>query len=467
MNRSSWSARRGVALAAAAVVLAGCGGAGDEAGTAVGTGADFVPAGAPLYAYLNADRDSQQWDDLEALVDRFPDGDELAQSLVDSLAEEGLDYDENVDPALGPEVVFALLSFAGERDANVLGATDPDDDGKLEELLRKLNEGESERALSRDVDGWRVVASNQAALDAAERARAGTSLADDETFRAAVGELPEEALLKLYLDGAAASRELGEDAGALSDLAWLSLAVTAEDDGLAVETAARTTGDPPEAFRATLLDDVPAGVLAAASFRSTGDQLRALDAGELPELLAGVSVDDLAELFDREAAFYVRSAGLIPEVTLLLADGQSSLDTLNRVMQRIAAATGSTTETVGERERELAYEGVAIRYGLFEGKLVVTTAAQGIAVVGEDGDTLADDPDFQEATEGAGMPEETAGFVYVDVQHALPVLSSFLLIAGEGLGAGTNANLDPLRSLLFYATSEGGIVRGKGFLRIA
>lgn len=468
-----WRATVAVLALGGAVALAGCGGAGEEAGATAGSGADFVPAGAPLYVYANADRDSDQWNALEALVDKFPDGDELGRELIDTLAKEGLDYDEDLEPALGPEVVLALLSFAGDGNANALGATKPDDDARFEELLRTLNEEETEPGVSRVVDGWRIVAGNQGTLDEAQQAHEGTSLADDDTFQEAMGELPAEALLKLFVDGAAASRELGADVSSLSDLAWGSVAVTAEDDGVGFEAAGRTTGDPPEVYRATLTDAVPAGVLLAASFRTTGEQLRDLDANESAraaldafELAVGVSVDELAELLDREAAFYIRTASPIPEVTLLLADGEGSLGTLDRLMQQIATSTDSTVRALGDREKELTYDEFAIRYGLFEDTLVVTTAAQGIAVAGEDGDKLADDSEFADAAEGAGMPDETAGFLYVNIEDAVPALLGLSRVAGEPLGADTDANLRPLKSFLAYATSEGSIIRGKGFLRI-
>jgi hypothetical protein len=451
----------------AAVLLAGCGGSGGGTDATGDSGADFTPAGAPLYMYFNADRDSAQWNDLEALVDKFPDGDRLGQQLVESLAEEGVDYDDDVEPALGPEVALALLSFAGDTDDNFIGATKPDDDGKFEALVRKLNEDDpSDPALSRLVDGWRVIASTEGALDEAEQAHEGTSLADNDTFEEAMGELPDEALFKLYVDSAAAARGLGEDAAALSDFSWLSVAVTAAGDGIGFDSAAKISGGAPDNYRATLTDDIPEGVLFALGFKGVGGQLRDADLDQYLDAYSGISADDLANLFDGEAAFYVRSASPIPEVTLLLENSGGRLETVDRVMQDVATSTGSTIETVAQGEKELNYGGFAIRYGIFEDKVVVTTAADGIAVAGEDGDKLADDSDFRAAVDAAGMPDENAGFTYVNIEDSIPVLAGYLSAAGEPLDSDLQANLRPLKSFLAFAERDGSIVRGKGFLRI-
>jgi hypothetical protein len=164
----------------------------------------------------------------------------------------------------------------------------------------------------------------------------------------------------------------------------------------------------------------------------------------------------------------VRIAIPIPEVTVVLSDGAAAGDTLDRVMRAIAAATGGTVEPAGEGEKELRYDDVRFRYGLVEDKLVVTTAAQGITVIGEGGDALADDPEFEDAAEAAGMPEETASFVYVNLEDAVPALLGLVQVAGVGeqLDPRTRENLEPLKSFLAYAVPEGSLVRGKGFLRI-
>ena len=64
------------------------------------------------------------------------------------------------------------------------------------------------------------------------------------------------------------------------------------------------------------------------------------------------------------------------------------------------------------------------------------------------------------------MPDETAGFVYVNIEDALPLLENFARTAGEPLPSEARANAEPLRSALFYATAEARRERRSSFLRI-
>ncbi len=93
-------------VAALLPVLAGCG-----SGSDVGGAADVVPADVFLYASVDTDFDGDGWAALEEFAARFPGGDNLMQSLADELesGEEGIDFEQDVKPALGDEVAFVLL----------------------------------------------------------------------------------------------------------------------------------------------------------------------------------------------------------------------------------------------------------------------------------------------------------------------------------------------------------------------
>ena len=65
-----------------------------------------------------------------------------------------------------------------------------------------------------------------------------------------------------------------------------------------------------------------------------------------------------------------------------------------------------------------------------------------------------------------GAEDETAGFVYVNIEDSLPLLENFAQTAGEPLPSEARSNAEPLRSALFYATAEQGKARLKGFLSI-
>ena len=93
-------------VAALLPVLAGCG-----SGSDVGGAADVVPADVFLYASVDTDFDGEGWAALEEFAARFPNGDNLLQSLADEVnsGEEGIDFEADVKPALGDEVAFVVL----------------------------------------------------------------------------------------------------------------------------------------------------------------------------------------------------------------------------------------------------------------------------------------------------------------------------------------------------------------------
>ena len=67
-------------VAALLPVLAGCG-----SGSDVGGAADVVPADVFVYASVDTDFDGDGWAALEEFAARFPDGDNLLQSLADEV----------------------------------------------------------------------------------------------------------------------------------------------------------------------------------------------------------------------------------------------------------------------------------------------------------------------------------------------------------------------------------------------
>jgi hypothetical protein len=188
--------------------------------------------------------------------------------------------------------------------------------------------------------------------------------------------------------------------------------------------------------------------------------------------LLGISATELADLFQGEAAFYIRQGAPLPEITLALAveNEQQSLAMIDRLAQRLAqfGGGGAPTETTigGVKAKQITIQNFAVYYAAFEGKLVITTATTGISELSGGDDKLSGDETFTTAKEAAGMPDETAGFVYVNVEDALPLIENFSQTAGEPLPSEARSNIEPLRSALFYATAEKGKAQVKGFLRI-
>jgi hypothetical protein len=478
-----------VGLVAVFTLAAGaCGGSDEVTGAGGGSdGAGFVPGTAPAYVSFNTDFESDAWTNLQALLDKFPDRERALSQIREGFEAGDVTFDE-IKAALGPETGLAVLAFEGET-GTAFGLTEAKDQAKLDELIRRLNEADEtgDDAVKEVVDGWTIVSDNQAAIDAAKRAHEGESLADSERFDDAMSDLSGDAVVRFYLDGAALSRQLdAQTQGAATSLAGggtlqsIAGQVTAADDGLGFDVVVRTDGGTtPGAYESQLVGQVPADVLVFGSFNALGEQLKKVSSSpQLQQQLGalqgalGISVTELGDLLGGEGAFYVRQGAPIPEITLAVTvdDEQQAFATVDRLAMRLAqfAGGGAPTPTkIGDVDaKRLTIQNFAVYYAAFDGKLVVTSATTGISELAGGGDKLADDPTFTAAKASAEMPDETAGFLYLNIEDALPLLEGFAQTAGEPLPPEARANAEPLRSALFYATAEEGKARVKGFLRI-
>src|SRR5215218_2549545 len=182
-------------LALALVLAAGCGGG--ATGQAGGEAASVVPSDVALYLSVDTDFEGEQWQTATDLVGKFPDGDEALQDLLAQFEQqEGVDFETDVKPALGPEVAVAALDFEGN---NFVVLTQPDDEAKLQALLEK---GE-DPTVTEVVEGWTVIAERQEVIDRFKELRGQGVLADSESFQDAMDGLESDSLLGVYVNGAA------------------------------------------------------------------------------------------------------------------------------------------------------------------------------------------------------------------------------------------------------------------------
>jgi uncharacterized protein DUF3352 len=452
-------------LAAAAFVAAGCGGD-EDGGSATGTdsAATLAPAAAALYLSVETDFESAQWDRLNDLLDRFPGKSRLLDLLTAELAEEGVDLERDVKPAVGPTVEVIALDFEDEN--NVVGLTKPKDEEKFEQLLAKSDDP----PVTREIEGWTVVADTEAVLDRFEEAVEGESLADTERFSDAMDRLPDEALAKLFVNGERATEALREVQPSTTIPARFgrfvaaSVAVEAEENGLRVAGFARTEGgeiDPPEL--GTLVEDVPAGAYAFLNFHGYDGQLDLTDqfrtTPELQNVIAqverflGVTIADITTLFNQEGIVYVRPGALIPEVTLVLEvdDEQGAVGVLDRLAQRATGLGGTAprSRSIGDvQAKELNFGQFSLLYAGFDGRLVVTTQADGIADLRGDGDKLVDESRYEDALDAAGLDAEEEVVLYFDLQKTIDIAEQLAQLADEPLPSDVRANLEPLRSVI-------------------
>lgn len=419
--------RLALAAVAGALALTGCGG-NDVAGSGA---AEAVPGDAFAFAELDANLDSDQWRQVQELLNRFPERPQLLDQLNEALRAEGLDYERDVAPAVGDTIALAWL---GKTAADAVVLTKADDRDKLRALLGKLSDDEV--ALG-EIDGWTVAAEQQSAIDALRSG--GGSLSDNDEFKAGVDRLPGERLAY----GWARKGALPQDAPRL-ELEWFAAAVEARDDAAAA-TVVTQGGGTAENVGSKWIDRAPADALAFLSFNADGfrDQTKTLAPYAA---MLGVPLDELLSEVKGEGALWVRPATGLPELTLVLeaADAERARTALAPLLARLP---------------------LQLKLGVVDGALVATTGASPAAALRTTGGSLAESADFGEAAESAGLPDETNGFLFVNVADTLPLLD-LAVYGGLDLPAELLGRLRPIRSIVGWSEIDDGLAVQRLFLQI-
>jgi hypothetical protein len=434
--------RRGLAAGIAAVlvvVAAGCGGGGGSPSDNESAAA-LVPATAPIFVSINTKFSSQQLRNADAALRKFPIRDRVLTAVRKELREYHIDVDA-LRRAAGPEIDAAVLDRSSKL---AVGFARPRDDERFDRVLDRR------RLLHVRKDGWTVFASDQKAIDAVENAE--TRLADTRAYRHATADFPDEAVATAYVARGAVRRET------TYKLRWASAALLAHDDGFELQAHLNGPDLPGGAsYKADLDDDIPDGSVAAVSFRGLGGMLRPYATQTVP--LLGIPVSDLADALEGEGILYVRPSALIPEVTLVTKGGSAARASVDRIVRALAPASATPTQTriEGATMKELTLGPVSILYGTVDGKLVVTDDANAVrALAGGGRPTLTDDdPTFKAARDAAHMPDETNGWLYLNVADGLPLVEAIAELANRKLPRVWEENLRHVRSVLVYGTRDG------------
>jgi uncharacterized protein DUF3352 len=473
-------------VALLALPLAACGGVSDKSSSvsAGGEGGDgIVPKSAPMLVRLDTTFDSPQWNALDALLKKFPDGDKLFSGM----AGPGVDFEQDVKPALGPETDVFALNAQDLQDKTLLAATQPRDQAKFDQLLAKGKNN----PVSEDIDGWQVVSDKRETIDRYKVAKNGGTIADSESYKAAVKSLPDAALAKIYLDGATLSRTIATQAKTgtgsgpvpgVGRIGWLAGAVSAEQNGFALDL--RLQGDELEVtpFKPELAAQVPANVSLFVDLKglnATLDEAKRSPAlqkqlGPAANALGGL-LDEVIGLFKGESAITVRDGTDGTEYTLVVAvedeaAASATLDKLATLVGAFAQKAPEDVQVAGVTAKKLTLGKTSVYYAIYDGKLVVTNAEGGIEGVKE-GPRLADSQAYKDTVKAAGVPDETAGIVYADVPKLLPLIDK---LAGGGKN-GKNAqslspevkrNLEPLSTAILYGALDGDVLTLKGFASV-
>ena len=186
--------------------------------------------------------------------------------------------------------------------------------------------------------------------------------------------------------------------------------------------------------------------------------------------MLGTSLEEfLGNLFGGELGVAVygpgalgTEAGLNPVVIVAteVDDEGEALDTVTGIFDKAALFTGGELAlgdaTVdGMEAKSVLYEGKEVAFfGTLDGKLVVSTTEAGLSALSAGDESLADDDTYTSAQDAAGVPDDTASLVYVNLQDAVGLVGA--AIACGDSAPDVLANVKPLQSLMFWSEGPDG-----------
>ncbi len=402
-----------LALLAAVVAVAGCGGSSGDPGA---DPAKAVPADAPVYLELVArpggELRSSAEDALRKVL-RTDDPAGRAKQLFDRAAGRKVSWDD-VSPWLGERVALFLTSVTGDKAQGAVVAAVSDED-KARDGVAKIAGGKTEKRTYKDVsyrydakedtasgvvDGYAVMGSERGLKAVVDTTKGAPPLADARAYRSARDRLSaDESLGLAYVDTAGLTAAIGKS-GALGAAAPLLRQLTAQAgttvaavlqaDGRAIRVtgagfgAARPATDrsgadvtgalPDDAWLALGLTDVGASL--RRSIRQLGDlgAFRGVDPGAL---LSGfeksTGIDPERDLLSwmGDAALYVRGTGLtdiggaLTITTTSPARSRAALPRIVRGLRRAGVRVRETTLDGYDDAWELRLSGLPLPIPLY------------------------------------------------------------------------------------------------------
>ncbi len=406
----------------------------------------YAPASTAIFATVDTDTEGDQWQALDALLAKFPDGKGAIDKALGELgSEEGLSFENDIRPAVGDEIAIVGFDTKGE---DVVLLTQPSDSAKLKKIVATGDEPGVTEELE---DGWWAAAGSQESLDAFNEARkSGDSLADEDAYQDATEDLFEDAIATLYVNGrvvetAQVEPELDGAQNALAKCfggdedatgASFALAARAEENGIRIGGDVASTVIPVGDEGGAELDEFfRSDALAFVSTSGIGDAIREIvkcasanDSATAQTLAQiqfalGLSVEgDIAGLFDGATgvALYAPASdtsyvSLTP--TVVFATEVSDEDETMALLENLVTKAGGLMGFMGGQESSIGLEETSIEgmnakvllnagnpvlyFATTDGKLVASNTEAGLAAL-KSGSSLADDPAYSAGREAAG-----------------------------------------------------------------
>jgi hypothetical protein len=388
--------------------------------------AKLVPSDALVYVHLSTAGERDAVGDARRLAEGFDSWERARDAVLSRLVVTGDattgggdpgDPQDQVQAWLGDEMGLALLnSPTGTAESLVLLQVSDEEEARAF-IARGAAGGPAQR--HRDVridrfgavqaavvDGFLVLGQPAAVRRAIDLTLGtGDALADAEPFGRLEDRLPGDRVADAYATADGLRRLLVPAGGALAvagvlldrpNLAGTAVSVSAEDPGLRLFVESRVPGRKGEPFEPTLVDAVPKDALAYLGSKGLDDTATRLAAtagtAALGELLgqarkalgqegAGAVQRDLLALLREETALVVLPG--VPAPTMLVIARTSDEAATQAALDRLTASLPDllqSTQVTHEGDVTVVSSGqTQLRAAVFDGKLVLSTSAAGIA----------------------------------------------------------------------------------------
>ncbi|MDX6622840.1 MAG: hypothetical protein QOE75_772 [Solirubrobacterales bacterium] len=290
-----------LATAAAALIVAGCGGD-DSSGS---DPAAVAPADSPVFIDVAVRPEGDLQTNLETLAKSLAGIDDLGGFVIEQLEEsaagdgEEFDYEKEVEPWLGEKAGISLQEYDGEDFQGFVVAVATTDTGAAQEFVDDKADEVAEEPSYEGTDfkveedgeavgivgDFLVFAENEASFKAAVDASNEESLADQDAYTSAVDAAPAESLANVFVDVGGLIEESGgaidpetegflETAGIEPKDATALASVVPGSNQIEIDFATDLVGDDaPTGDASQLLGSLPGGSFAAFATTEFGKRL--------------------------------------------------------------------------------------------------------------------------------------------------------------------------------------------------
>lgn len=220
-----------------------------------------MPKSAPVVFTLDTNLNGGQWKSLIANVKKFPFSGQLESSLNSALKSSGLDFNKDIKPQLGNQLVFSVptVQTALASNSQIVAAIQVKDKGKLSKMLSgesdihkdgKANDATLYKSsgdtteLAQDGDVLVIGSTRQQAVAAVQQRARDDRLTEDQ-FNSGLSGLPSDAIFRLYVNaqallGGSPTSATARKVKWVGALRTVGMTASSQNDGIAFDFNAKT-----------------------------------------------------------------------------------------------------------------------------------------------------------------------------------------------------------------------------------